>query len=86
MKSKNNKSKLEELERLENPPIYDDMIFIRGLNKLNVFYKNKQGDLQRVFTLLLFMFFIYTLFLSVLPGNETVLCFVFAAKDRKSVV
>jgi hypothetical protein len=73
--------------RFSNPPIHEE-VYNSIDYKIIIFFKktpdilySKSGDLQRIFTLVLFMFFIYTLFLSVLPGNETILCFVSAADD-----
>ena len=76
----NNSRTLKKIE-LDNPPKFEDLIYVKVSKKVNKFYENKQGDLQKIFTLLLIMFFVYTLFLSVLPGNENVLCSVSAIND-----
>ena len=59
-------------------------IKIKGMENVFTSLKNlgKKADLQRIIVIVMFAFIVYSLFLSVLPSEKNVLCFVFAADDN----
>jgi len=62
---------------LKDPPKPNNIILYRLLD----LYNSKKADLNRSLFLIIFISIVYALFISVLPGHETVLCLVSAADE-----